>query len=655
MLKRKKTDTLRTKVISVSILLLVLVSSLFFLSNVGDEKFQLAHLGDSVQMIKAGETASYPIEVENSGPVEATAKLETIQVPQGWEASLSDSTLTLHAGELGLVFLSVTAPSSYSEEQVRTANVRVRATGNVTIGTITILDGSATLLRGGESSSLNNGDEIQSGDIVENEGESLIVLDPQKLINDSESYEGDIYILMSNAKIGFLRQDDTAYLTVMKGDVTISVPSGGGGGGRNAPGHPQIDLSASPLIDSQFPGQEYDAVIELGSFDQSSFFHLGLEENETTVELFEGSLDVRNDENTRTMEEFQEASAKRRGVIATKPVERTIITLESNGSVATNSITSGGEDVLAMPAVYHLPTAERQIFVTPKLPEITLDLQGNKDGEYAIEISQLENQTKKSFFIRTTASKDTTDNLIIEDRSLKLEEMEKDKTYDVVIVYTNTTSGEISEFEVKDVKTSDKDQELAVDDWEKLAKTEEETITFVQGDQRTTISNGTTGEQIVEQLDKEDEFPWGWLIAGILSLGLLIFGIGIHLGYLPIQVPPKKGLVVVKCETKPVISRQGEEAELVVALRNEGESLKGGEHSILLSIFDDFDPIDEVDVSGTDFEAECELELPGVKWTPEAAGERNIIIVIEIDTTESKEHSFTVQVEESSKPEEKSE
>ena len=103
--------------------------------------------------------------------------------------------------------------------------------------------------------------------------------------------------------------------------------------------------------------------------------------------------------------------------------------------------------------------------------------------------------------MRTTATENTTDDLAFENENLKFRNMEKDKSYDLTIGYEDGKTGEESEFEVVDVKTSEEEQKIAVDDWEKLDEAEEKSVSFSQGKKTIKVTSGMTGEEIENALE----------------------------------------------------------------------------------------------------------------------------------------------------------
>jgi len=630
-------------------LLLTTIFALYYLQDEVPADLRMTVFGGKIKEVDYDESVSYTINVRNVGEESKHVHLQVGSVPEHWDAALDKEDLTLPGRSSDVVILTVTAPPkglARSRSLAQVAEVGVRA-GNVTIGTITILKGTATLTRDGKDSSLKSGDEILSGDIISTTGESVIAIDPKKLINNSKTYTGNIYVLLSDATVGFLRYQDTAYMTFISGEVTIWVP-GGGGGGRAPSAIPVINLSENELVDTELPDHEYNAIMEFGSLEEHAFFHVNITEEETTVEVFDGKLVIGNDVANQSLNKFEQTTTTRSTPIpAAWPVERTIISLETNDSVE-RVVESQGTNVLELDNVYYAPMGDREYYITPLLPEITIDLLGKSEGEYTVTITQITRYTKKTFGVRSTVSLNTTDDLIYEDETLKFVDMERDKTYDIIIVYENATSGEELEFKVNDVKTSGDEQSIAVDDWKKLDEAEEKPVTFTEGKTEVRVGEGTTGEEIEELIEKEEkkdeEFPW--LAIGIVAI-LVIFlaGAAIYLGNLPILMGKKKGFIILSCEVIPESPTVGETAELTAILRNDGTAIAANEHEVLVTFFDEFDSIDELDLSDTDFATSEEIKLPVVTWKPEKSGERSITAVLEIDGTEVEEHSFTVVVD----------
>ena len=503
----------RNRILAIIAIVLLLTTSvtLYYLKDSSLTELKMTLLSERVQEVNYDETAEYEINVKNVGEDSKNFHLQLTDVPEHWHASLDKRDLALSGGSQETVTLTVTAPS---REIVRTrgvarvAEIGVRG-GNVTIGTITILKGSATLTRDGEESVLNSGDEIRSGDIVSTTGELVIAIDPNKLINASKTYTGNIYVLLSDAVVGFLRYQDTAYMMVISGEATIWVPGGGGGGRGRAPSQsPVINLSEMNLIDMEFPSLEYNVVMEFGSLEESSFFHLDVSEEETTVEVFDGEVTLGTEVSTRSLKKFEQTTAVRTiEVPEPRPVERTIITLDSGDSVEGN-VKANGTNILDLDDVYYFPVGKKEYYVAPLLPEISIDLSGMADGEYEIDLSQVGNYSSKTFTIRSTGSVRTTDILVYTGESLKLKNMEKDKTYNLTIGYEDVRTGKKSEFELVKVRSSEKEQSIAVDDWENLDEKEEKPVKFKEGDKEVPISTGTSGEKIDELLEEEEkEFP----------------------------------------------------------------------------------------------------------------------------------------------------
>ncbi|MCK4613767.1 MAG: hypothetical protein KAU14_03105, partial [Thermoplasmata archaeon] len=203
------------------VLLLVSAISILQLEESPLSDLRMTLLGDRVQGASYGETALYDINIQNIGEYNRNLRLQLSGIPNYWDASLSKEYLILSGNSRTIVTLSVTAPSAHAAGArglARVAEIGVRA-GNVTIGTITILKGTATLLRNGTSSPLSTDDDILSGDIVTTQGSSVISLNVSKLFSNIGDAEGEIYLLLHNATVGFLRYEDTAYVWIMSGNV----------------------------------------------------------------------------------------------------------------------------------------------------------------------------------------------------------------------------------------------------------------------------------------------------------------------------------------------------------------------------------------------------------------------------------------------------
>jgi len=533
---RTKTPVSKKRLLSlaaVAILIgVVLLTALNQFSILSETNLRMTLLGERIQEVEYEETAEYPIYVKNEGDESKNIHLFLTDVPAHWEASIDKEDLVLSGKSEEIVRLTVTAPSeeiARTRGPARVANVGVRG-GNVTIGTITILKGTATVTRDGVSSTLSSDDDILSGDEITTVGFSRIDLDYSKLVNDSTNYTGKVIsVLLKDAKVSFVARNDTVYMTVANGNVTVLVKGGGGGRSSRAPSiSPVINLSGEALTDLGFSEEEYNMVLEFGSFDTDSFFHLDVTEEETTVEVFEGDLSVGNSRSTRSLKKYEQTTAVRTtDVPEPEPVERTIITLESSGSVE-GVVESGGQNLLERDDVHYFPAGAQEFYIAPRLPEISVDLRGMKDGDYEIDIAQIGDRTGKSFSVKSNVTIETRDGFSYSENSLKVEKMEETKTYDLAVFYEDTETGETADFEVVTIKSSDDEQAIVIEDWEKLEDDEAETVVFKEGETEVTITNGATGEEIEEQLEEEAgeeddaEFEWSSVLPFVLLLLILV-------------------------------------------------------------------------------------------------------------------------------------
>jgi len=488
--------------------------------------------------------------------------------------------------------------------------------------------------------------DIVSGDV----GKNVLVW---QNTHTTISEQRNIYVLLEDAEVAFLLRDNAIYMTVNRGKATVLVEGGGGGRSRAASNDPTVDLGENSLIDDAFPDMDYNAVLDFGSLLERAFFHLDVTEEETKVEVFDGMLDLKSNKTTRSLDKFEQATAQKEvAVPEPTPVERLIIMVDT-GEGATGVVKSQGKNVLDMDDVYHLPTEEREFYVVPYVPELTVDLEGEQTGEYEIAIIQIGEQTSKSFTVSSTTTESTTDTLVFTNDTLKMENMEEGKTYDLKIAHEDARTGEVEEFEVTEVRTSEEEQEFTVEDWEKLEDTEEAPVVVKEGDKEAKITTGSTGEEIEEQLaeadeDDEGKFPAIFLFLGVVII-LIVLGLAMQQGYLPIggEVKIEEGyFALTRFHMSPAPPKQGEETKIKTVLRYTGPRLKPGKHTILVSLFDGYEPIyDGHIISDQDLRDGSRAKIPLTTWTPEEGGERVITVLVEVDGTQINEHPKTVVVE----------
>ncbi len=142
--------------------------------------------------------------------------------------------------------------------------------------------------------------------------------------------------------------------------------------------------------------------------------------------------------------------------------------------------------------------------------------------------------------------------------------------------------------------------------------------------------------------DDEDEkdplFLWLYLAAVAVGaiLGIIMAKRGRYdssdpLGFIEASVTPGNPMV-------------GQETELLVTLENTGADIEAGERTILVSLFEEFDPIDELDISDESISAGTMLLLPPVPWIPKTVGKRDITLVLEINGDQVQEFPFQEEV-----------
>ena len=525
-------------------LLLLSVGAIVLLDESPLTDLRMTLLSDRIQEADYEETVTYDIYVRNVGKYNRNPRLELTGVPEHWDASLSKEYLVLSGNSRTIVTLSVTAPSVNSAGArglARVANIGVRA-GNVTIGTITILKGSATVLRNGIISPLSTGDDILSGDIVTTRGSSVVSLKVSKLFSNIGD-ASKIYLLLHDAVVGFLRYEDTAYLWIMSGNVIVRVP-GGGGTGATTP--LTVNLSGIPIINAEFPGREYNAVLTITQDFEEAFFFLNVTPEGTNVEVYEGEVELRNDDDGRTIERYEQATGKRTGMIPESTcLERTIVMLESDGCVE-GTVYYQGTNVLELPDTYHLPidthylpAGKREYYITPILPDLKLNLTGVTDGTYTATFTTISGCSSRSFTFTSTGSRSTTDTFLFFANELKLRNMKPEK-YDLTISYENVNTGYSTDFQAVKIKTSDEDQGFEVEDWKKLRDEEEKPVVISQGDKKARASTRITGDELEELFAPREEEEKISILVVIAAVFIIVILVGI-VAYYTLREQEKQG------------------------------------------------------------------------------------------------------------------
>lgn len=604
-------------------------------------------IGDHIKSIDYDDTATYKILVKNEGDYNAVLDLSLVGVPEHWTASLDEDHFTLAGESHKIVILSVNSPSSgYSGVRgIDTiASVGVRG-DNITVGTITIVTGTATVTRAGVTTSLTTDDEIQTGDIITNTGLSTIAIDPSALINGTSIYSGTIFVNMWNAKIGFLRSNDIAYMTYMSGEVTIYVP-GGGGGTRQGDNGLTINLSQNDDVDTAFPHEIINIILEFASVGPASdaLIHLGGSTGDTEVKVYEGSVNVVTDVDKQILEKFKVTKPKKDQAVPAPTSINNIIVIVKNDDVVETSLESGGKNVTELADCYYIPIPGYQYYVVPSdTPDLELKVDGRKEGSYEASIVTVTGNTARTFKVDTTTKETTKETIVISENKIELKDFDEDKTYDLTIAEEDTTTGDTTEFELEGVKTSEDDQSFEVKDWEKIDDENEKPVTMTDGDAKVDVGTGTDADKIEDEIAeaKEDEFDyWPIMIGGIFIIILLVVISFYFVSYHEVE----GDLKVDHIEVDPKEPSNGEQSQIRVRIKNLGSALKGDKNQVTVTFYDDYDTIEEKKIDlDSSFESGDE-RIMICTWTPDFVGVHTINVAVDIDDTESDVDSVNVQV-----------
>ena len=663
---------------TVALLVFVGCSVLLF-SNVTTPDIGMEVVGEDMKTVLPGETARYSIRLENRGSVDAELTLETVDTPEGWETGLSRSELELGPGRKEIIFLSVTAPSTADEGPV-VAHVGVRAdAGSKKTGTNneTLIE-TVTWSKNYNQITETLGDYTKPTKVETTATSSVVYELPDDITvkhvdaSGNESHHGttfwreitvpvDVSVSIDNDSIcemgyvGFYDYDnrnatgnpiqDSVELkaNVIKGSVTVSVRPRGGG---RAPGDNPLVEVLSRTDDLAAVGK---MVLTIPLMDVTGgVFSAGIsEDGKAELEVFDGQLDL---EVKETEEEDPFLSTTLEATLGQAPRGTTITEIkegmEANVTdIDKDAVTITGDAlVLSETGTPPIEIAPGVLMVLVDPEDIpTLNIAANEN--YSIEVRKyradaVETETVTmenipaggSDAIMITEDEITLETTSSEEKVVSLEVEEGGKSYTTEVSVKKDES-----FVVKDVDVENGTASVEFTSAEGKTTTEE-------------VPSGKSADEvdeIFEEEDKETKFPWVPLVGGIVIILLIVVGAALYLGYLPTGFAiskEKKGLAVVKCSVSPESPKVGDDVEFKVVLVNRGEPLEAKDRKILVSFFEEFNAIDELDASETSFEKGEETELATVTWTPKEAGERPITIVVEIDGEDVDEYSFIVEV-----------
>ncbi len=551
---RKKGDArkrLLAAILSLVFFLSAVITAMNFLPPASAPEISMTILSESVQEVGYGESAVYTIVVENIADKGVDLfELDISGVPTSWEAELSENPIDIPAHSFEEISLTVTAPTMKAAAEAEmnggidhVAAIGVRG-GNDTIGTITILStGSATVKRNGTTEALDSEGDIYSGDVVTVSGSAIISIDPSKLINNSVTYDGDIFILLSDAVIGFLKREDTAYMTVFNGEVSVWIPGGGGGGGvrgSDAPGvrGPSslgINLSGNALLDEAFPGMDINAIIEFNKPPvEESLFFLDVTGEGTTVEVFKGEIEITNDDESIILEKYEQVTAGETEEIPDPGrVRAVVLEIETDGT-SKEVIEVRGENILDVNDTISMPDMDgRSIYIIhteeEENPEVRVTQRGTTGkGEYRTRYTSIDEYSTRSFQFSSSSTAGVDDIISIAEDMITVESEDVDKVYNLSIAYREV--GEEPEtFVITGVEISEEEQTIEVEDWSNLTG-ESDTVTFSEGDFTVPLDNGQSGDELLDKIEakktneKKKEIPvFLWIGMAIVTIGIIAF------------------------------------------------------------------------------------------------------------------------------------
>jgi hypothetical protein len=566
------------------LLAIVILSALVFLPLTSAPQLKMTVLRDSVQEVGYGESAIYYIDVRNTGDGGTRVfDLELTEVPDAWETELSHRSLSLSSQSHRKVVLTVTAPTRQTVEEAgegaidRVASIGVRS-GNVSVGTVTILTGQLTLERAGESHELDPDDPpyfVEPGDLLTSSGLALVELD-MDLLFPGAGQGGELYLGLNEASIGIWRQNETAYIWISSGTVVIYWPgdSGGGGGNRADGSEWNMIFDNVPNVDEAFPDLEYSSVISFQANADPVLFHVGaLNGDIIPVSVYDGTLNLATSESEITLAGLESVRVTPGNALPDEPEPLYGIILETrsgdkSGSVpAENSveetITVDGKNFFAVgngpdDAVVLSGIGGRNIYFIPVsrgyIPDVTVTHNGRTEGFYRTTISYIGNYTTTSFEFSSSSTSVTQDVVMFSFTSSTLSgstlvveqvnEEERGKSYDLGMSYMKMgMKREI--FNITSMATSNDTQIFRVIDWTSFDLPGAIPVHFSQGGVTVPVEDGDTGEDIRWKMqapdDDDDDSDLVMLYQAIgVAVMVLVLMVGILIGTRKRKVQSRK-------------------------------------------------------------------------------------------------------------------
>ncbi len=563
---RRTAAALATMVLTVAFLL----PALSLLPVTSAPELHMDLLSEGMKEVDYGGSAEYRISIMNTGDENAKPiPLSIADIPEGWEAELSDTYISVPANSREIVTLTVTAPTrsamfsanantnkrgddndgSSSDNDGgsasidRIASIGIRG-GNVTVGTVTVLKGTLDLERNGQTTELDTDDddyEVISGDLLTSHGFAMVDIDLAALFSGNDSYTGDIFVGLNNATVGFMRTNDTGFMWVKSGDVVVMSSEGGGGvrgdseadhksetqsgtcGGTRADDELSgwmFEIGPNADLDNAIPNLDYRAVLsfEAGADDILMTMSLDESSDDAKVDVHEGSLIVSNEQSNIFLEDMESITGTAGAAlpIDTNKVRSIVVETDSGGSTS-ELITIDGVNILERDNVHLLVDAYGRDYYFSwfpddgALPEIRVTHEGSDTGggtgsSGTYHTSITTIDTNSSQTFEMTPNATVITKDVITVTGGSLKiESNEDKTYDLSIRYHDDEMTQEESFTLNDVETSDEEQVVTVNDWTDLDNTESSPVTFTEDGVTVTADNHDDGPILKDKMNQKND------------------------------------------------------------------------------------------------------------------------------------------------------
>jgi len=529
--------------IATMVCMIIATTSLVFLPDVdAPSHIELSLMGDHTRAVEPGQSVAYIIKVQNKGDYRIRSyDLILSAIPDGWEAELSKTSITLDSREYELTKLTITAPLSSDYDNV--AYISVRGDDDCCnktkkVGTTTYTTGStATVLRQGIETTLRVGDDIRSEDRIWTHEESTIAYRLDNLFFSTDIYtiltpESEIYVGYQTSQSPLVRNNHTGFdlltTSVIKGKVYFYQE---GISSNDTPDvspsvKAQTNLTATSFVDINIPKD---------GFRESTLFSVEVDPDDHSIvtTMYRGAIDITSKLGAEELVAFHSITVQQDGTMGTADwISRDIVTGSGNAEL---NITVDGKLINTMvndvPDTDVLPVGDTNIFILPFDTRYSIVTNSLGIRDYSLTILHQREDTTTSYTFSDIVAADWTRDRYEWDpvREMITFGSNDEKKYDLEI---SSRRGEVgSVLTITDVDLFPEEEQsyqVMPDKWEVLDDPDERPVKYTRGEESVYLGTGMDGNDInklLEEQGKEKLEHMELLAFLILLLIILLIGL----------------------------------------------------------------------------------------------------------------------------------